>query len=698
MRNPLSLFRRTGPALALAILIPARAAEFQVAPNGHDTNLGTAAKPFATLERARDAIRELKQAGPLKKPVTVRLQGGTYPLSQEVWFGPVDSGTAACPITYTAAGSEPVLLDGGRRITGWKKQDDRLWVVTLPDVASGAWRFRQLYVNGQQRVRARTPDEGYLRVAGCPEGTPKTGNYHKDCQTFEFKTGDIRADWTNLSDVEVIVYHFWTDSHLPIQSVDMASNLVTFAHKAGKTFTDDFSEDGARYIVENVFEGLDAPGEWYLNRHTGQLFYYPMPGEDLAKAEVVAPFASAHLRLEGQPAERRYVEHLRFQNLSFAYSNFEFKPGDSNDQQGSATVPAAITLRGARSCAFEHCRLFNLGTFGFELMAGCSDNDFTGNELAQLAAGGFRVGGGRETSPPWERTRNNRLTDNWLHHYGQDFPSAVGMLLTDTEGNTVAHNLIHHGGYTGVSIGWVWGYSRSISQNNRIEFNHIHHIGGVLSDMGGIYTLGVSPGTVVRNNHIHDVDANHYGGWGIYHDEGSTHLLVENNVVHHTKFAPFNIHYAKEVTVRNNIFALGKLEQASRGRVEPHKSVFFENNIVYWRQGELLTQNWKDVPYTFHFNPNDKSAGQSLTSTFEFDWNLYFNPTKQRDEVKWAGGTWAEWQQRGKDRHSQYADPLFVNPEEGDFTLHPESPAFALGFQPIDLRQVGPRFQAGPKP
>lgn len=685
-------------AAIVALTTAARASEYFVASHGNDANPGTKAQPFATLERARDAIRELKHAGPLKEPVTVRLQGGTYPLSQEVQFGPDDSGTEACPITYAAAEGAAVVLDGGRRITSWKKHDDKLWVADLPEVASGAWRFRQLYVNGQQRIRARTPNEGYLRVAGCPEGTPKTAHYHKDCETFQFKPGDIRADWTNLSDVEVIVYHFWTDSHLPIKTVDTASNLVTFAHKAGKTFTDDFSEDGARYIVENVFEGLDAPGEWYLNRRTGRLFYYPMPGEDLAAAEVVAPFASTHLRLEGKPAERRFIEHLRFRNLSFAYTNFEFAPGDSNDRQGSANVPAAITLRGARSCAFEQCRLFNLGTFGFEVMAGCSDNEFTGNELAQLAAGGIRVGGGKETSPPWERTRNNRITDNWLHHYGQDFPSAVGMLLTNTEGNTVAHNHIHHGGYTGVSIGWVWGYTRSVSQHNRVEFNHIHHIGGVLSDMGGIYTLGVSPGTVIRNNHIHDVDANHYGGWGIYHDEGSTHLLVENNVVHHTKFAPFNIHFAKEITVRNNIFALGKLEQASRGRAEPHKSVFFENNIVYWREGELLSQNWKDVPYTFHAHPKDESGTQTLTDTFEFDWNLYFNPTKARDEVTWAGGTWAEWQKRGKDRHSQYADPLFVNPEQGDFTLRSESPALALGFQPIDLSQVGPRIKTGPNP
>jgi hypothetical protein len=682
---------------AIVLVTAARAAEFHIAPGGNDANPGTELKPFATIERARDAIRELKKTRPLQEPVTVRMAGGIYSIRSELRFGPEDSGTAACPITYTAAGPESVVLDGGRRITGWQKHDARLWVATVPEVASGGWRFRQLYVNGQQRARSRTPNEGYLRVAGCPEGTPKTTGYHKACQSFQFKLGDIQANWTNLANVEVIVYHFWTDSHLPIKSVDTESNLVTFAHKADKTFTDDFTEDGARYIVENVFEGLDVPGEWYLDRRTGQLLYYPMPGEDVTKAEVIAPFAPAFLRLEGSLAERRCVEHLHFRNLSLRYTSFNLPPGNSNGSQGSTSIPAAISLRASRSCSFEQCHLSNLGTFAFDVMAGCSDIQFVGNEIANVAAGGFRINGGTDRNPPWERTRNNRITDNWLHHYGLDYPSAVGVLMMNTEGNTVAHNHIHHGGYTGVSVGWVWGYQRSVSQNNRIEFNHIHHIGGVLSDMGGIYTLGVSPGTVIRNNHIHDVDANHYGGWGIYHDEGSTHLLVENNVVHHTKFAPFNIHFAKEVTVRNNIFALGKLEQASRDKVEPHKSVFFENNIVYWQEGELFSKNWKDVPYTFHFHPKDAKGTATVTNTFDCDWNLYFNPALRTEDIRFAGNTWAEWQKRGKDVHSQFADPLFVAPNQGDFTLKPESPAFALGFQAIDISQVGPRNRTGPQ-
>jgi hypothetical protein len=173
-------------------------------------------------------------------------------------------------------------------------------------------------------------------------------------------------------------------------------------------------------------------------------------------------------------------------------------------------------------------------------------------------------------------------------------------------------------------------------------------------------------------------------------------VLVESNVVYRTKFAPFNIHYAKEITVRNNIFALGRLEQLTRGRMEPHKTVYFENNLIYWQTGELFKGNWKDEPYTFHLNPLNAGGTATLTSTFDMDWNLYFNPTRKLEEVNFAGGTWSEWQARGKDVHSLYSDPLFVDPEHGDFRLKPESPAWALGFHPIDLSTVGPRTPTGP--
>jgi hypothetical protein len=130
-------------------------------------------------------------------------------------------------------------------------------------VKAGKWVFGQSFVNGRRCLRARTPNEGFFRVAGFPDGGREV-HYHTDCQRFEYRPGDIQPEWAELEDVNVIVYHFWTDSHLPIESIDAEKHIVTFKHKAGKVFTDDFTAEGARYVVENVFEGLDRPGEWYL--------------------------------------------------------------------------------------------------------------------------------------------------------------------------------------------------------------------------------------------------------------------------------------------------------------------------------------------------------------------------------------------------------------------------------------------------
>ena len=676
-----------------------QAAEFYVDPNGSDRASG--AHPddaFATVTRARDAIRELKRAGKLCGPATVRLRGGVYRVTEPITFEPQDSGSPGSPITYTAREGERPVIDGGRHIRGWKPCGNGTWMAEVPDLEAGPWHFRHLYVNGEPRNRPRMPKEGFHRVAGFPEGTGKTVGYHTDCQSFEFAQGDINPDWTHIEDVEVIVYHFWTDSHLPIDSIDVEKRIVTFKHKAGKVFTDDFTEDGARYVVENAFEALTEPGEWYLNRHSGILYYIPMPDEDMAEAEVVAPIAPALIDLRGDPTDRQLVEHLAFIGLSFRHTHFELPIGNSNDAQGSASVPAAITLRGARHCSFDHCAVTHLGTSAFDLLDGCAHNAFRANAISHVAAGGFRANGGTEDDHPLAHTGHNLIADNLLHHYGETYPSAVGVLLMHTAGNRVEHNHIHHGWYTGISIGWVWGYQRSVSRDNVIEKNHIHHIGqGLLSDMGAIYTLGISPGTVLRGNLIHDVDANHYGGWGIYNDEGSSHILIEDNVVYDTKFAGYNIHYAKEVTLRNNIFALGRIQQLSRSRAEPHKSVFVEGNIVYWREGDLFAANWRDEPYEFHFHPKSHEGSRKATSTFDADYNLYYNPLLALDQVEFNGLSLDEWRQCGKDRHSLYADPMFVDPDARDFRLEPGSPALALGFRPIDLSDVGPREPMGPQ-
>ena len=136
-----------------------------------------------------------------------------------------------------------------------------------------------------------------------------------------------------------------------------------------------------------------------------------------------------------------------------------------------------------------------------------------------------------------------------------------------TSYNRVSHNEICDLYYTGVSVGWSWGYAPTSAHHNTVEFNHIHNIGrGVLGDMGGIYCLGDSPGTAIRNNLVHDVYDHHTGSLAIYTDEGSTGILIEHNIGYGTTYANFHQHYGKENVVRNNIWALGKDYQLSRVR------------------------------------------------------------------------------------------------------------------------------------
>ena len=674
--------------LFVLVFVPLVNADYSlfVSPDGYDIDGGEDIdNPVKTIRRAFEQARLRKN-----EPVTIYLKDGVYEITQPIKLGNKDNRSIDYPLVIKPYENGKPVISGGRKISDWQQQDNGVWTTQLDQVKNGQWYFTQLFVNGQRRNRAKVPNDGFLRVAGFPDGA-RDVHYHKDCQRFEFKPGDIRSDWHNLDDVEVIVYHFWTDSHLPIQSIDTENNIVTFKHKAGKVFTDDFTSDGARYIVENVYEELDAAGEWYLDRKTGLLSYMPLPGEDTSTTEVYAPASPALIDINGDAQAIQPVENISFEGIDFAYTNFYLPPGNSNDSQGSSSVPAAITLNGCSNIAFKDCKIRNTGTFAFDISQGCSGIKLHGNMMTDLGGGGVRINGGNENSHPLLRTGNNTVSDNIIGPYGTVYPSAVGVLLMHTFGNEVSHNEIHHGWYTGVSVGWHWGYQRSISRDNLVEFNHIHHIGqGLLSDMGAVYTLGVSPGTKIRNNLIHDIDANHYGGWGIYNDEGSSHILVENNIVYNTKFAGYNIHYAKEITVRNNIFALGRLQQLSRGRVEPHKSCFFENNIVYFTEGKLLDNSWRDKPYTFYYNPN-QPEGRETGSTFDMDWNLYYNPNVSLDNVSFNGLTFQQWQSAGKDCHSIYVDPLFEDINNSNFRLKKSSPALKLGFKQIDMSSIGPR-------
>jgi parallel beta-helix repeat protein len=619
------------------------------APNAQCTD-----GPLPTLAAARDTIRSLRSMG-VREAVTVLVRGGTYYLAEPFVLAPEDSGTPKEPIVYAAYPGERPIISGGRKIAGWRKGQGPLWVADTP------WHFRQLFISGRRAQRARTPNFGFFRIDG-PSSQDKPFK-------LTFRGNDVRKSWEG-GEVEVIALLAWAEIRMPIVSVDEAAHIAVLTGDPRPSN----KEIDARYFIENAADALDAAGEWYLDRNAGMLSYRPLAGEDMSKEEAIAPALTQLVRLEGNPAQGQFVRHVSFRELGFRHSDWTMVPQGYADTQAAIRAATAFEAIGAEDCAVERCVFTQHGGYAVWFGRAAKRNRIVGNEIFDMGAGGIKVGEETQRQNEAEQSFDNVVTDNHIHDLGLVYPAAVGIWVGQSSRNTISHNHIHDLYYTAISVGWTWGYGPNQSKGNAIEYNRLHRVGkDMMSDMGGIYTLGVQPGTVIRNNLIHDISSFTYGGWGIYPDEGSSEMLVENNVVYGCKSAGFHQHYGRENVVRNNIFALNKEYQMMRTRAEPHRSFTFERNVVYFDSGRLLGSNWTG-------------------DQFLLDRNLYFDA--RGGPILFSGRTFAEWQQLGQDKESVIADPLFVNPGSYDFTLRPESPALKLGFQPIDLRNVGPRVSS----
>ena len=649
-------------------------ADFFVATEGDDHWSGTLPEPnregtdgpFATLPGAREAIRQLKMQGEFERPVTVMVRNGTYALSGPFVLRPEDSGTEACPITYASYPGEKPILSGGKRIAGWQSSKGPLWTAEVPEVRAGQWSFRQLFVNGQRCARARLPREGYYAVADAVVPEPRDDPKNK--QGFRYQPGDLQKDWTHLQEVEIVVLQHWMAARLPIADIDEETHTVRCAGPSWRPLT--WSKG---YYVENVYEGLTGPGDWYLNRHTGVLSYWPRPGEDMTRAEVIAPVTEQLLRLEGDVEAEAWVQHLVLRDLAFHHNSWTLPAEGYAHPQGELPIPAAIYAEGARHCRLEGCEIAHLETWGMELGRGCWDNYIGANQFFDLGAGGIKIGEPVTRENDAEEAGHTIVADNTFAEGALVYLGSPAIWIGQSSGNTVCHNEVHGPWQWAVSVGWNWSYMPpNRTRDNTIEYNHLHHVGtGVLGAHSVIYTLGVSPGTVIRHNLIH-----HSGGYGIALDASCSGILVENNVIYHQGQGGLHFNwYCLGNIVQNNIFAFGRQGQMTRyGDPPPGDDTncnILQRNVFYWQEGSLYNETeW----------PNYRMVQ---------DYNLYWHVRGGPFPFLTFG--FDEWQRKGLDQHSLVADPLFVDPAREDFSLRPESPAFRLGFRPIDLTAVGPR-------
>ena len=657
--------------LALMLLLPlvAQALELHVSPTGDDQATGRAEAPLASLDGARQAIRKLPR--PLTESVRVRFAAGTYRLTEAVAFEARDSGEVGQLISYEAAPGATVIISGGQELPAFTTGSADRWTLATP---KGTPSFEQLWVGNRRATRARTSQLGtrFIRsvenenpYAGAPAGfTEQT--LHVDTKELTAFTAVTPAE---AQDALVTFYHKWDTTRSRVASAAPATGTLIIrgpAQKANTAF-----DHLTAMVIENLPTLLDEPGEWFLSRE-GLLTYAPRPGEQAKDIRAIYPVAEKLLTLTGKADTK--IHHLTFRGLKFRHAKGLPSLATAIPNQAAVrTVDGVITLEHAQQVTFEGCELAHVGSYGFSLRQGCREVAIEHCYLTDLGAGGIKVGTLSDEPKPENHVSHNLIHNNIIRDGGLIFPCAVGVWIGQSSDNTVTHNEISDLYYSAISVGWRWGYAPSNAKRNRVEWNHLHHLGkGLLSDMGGVYTLGPSEGTSVSHNLIHDVTCFTYGGWGLYTDEGSTGITMEGNVVYNTTDGGFHQHYGKDNLIRNNVFGFAEEYQVKRSRTEEHRSFTFEQNIIFFNRGELLGSNWTGT-----------------TENFLHQRNVYWDSSGRPVSFTDKKLPLAEWQKKGQDLGSVVADPGFVDATKADFRLRPDSPALALGIRSLDVATMG---------
>lgn len=641
-----------------------------VSPDGNDSYAGTTDYPLQSLEGARNKIRELRQKSTFSDSLFVIIKPGDYQLKSTFTLFPEDGGTENAPIVYKAEDAENTIFSGGIELSGFSENEDGLWVAQIPQVVYWNWNFDQLYVNGNRATRAKSPNDGYYHIQEITEevwvqGSGRSPERARQIVVTEKDAGlELNPlSQKELDNVVMTVFHHW---NITRRHIDKFENNTVYTSGQGMKPWNPW-KPGKRFILENYLDAVDAPGEWYLDDN-GTLYYKPFPHEHIESATFIAPVLEQLISIKGNPAKGEFVEHVIFKDLHFLHAAYNLPKTGFEPYQAAITIDAAIELNGARHIKFLNCALEKTGGYGLWMNQGVSHCEVNHSYLHDLGAGGIRIGELTMREEELLQTHSNSINNSIIQSGGYEFSPGVGILIGQSADNRITHNDIADFRYTGVSVGWRWGYDYSPAKRNKILYNHIHHIGwGVLSDMSGVYTLGPSEGTEVSNNHIHHIYAYDYGGWGLYTDEGSSNILMENNLVHHSKTGGFHQHYGRENIIRNNIFAFSKMYQVQATRVEDHLSFTFSNNMVLYDEGVLYQGPWAKM-------------------NVDIDHNLYWN---LNGDVEFLGKNFKSWQKNGYDKQSLIEDPKFVNPQLGDFQFQNSRSAKKINFKPFDYTLYG---------
>lgn len=684
---------------------------YYVAPNGSDSYSGTLAEPnsagtdgpFKTIEKAQQVVESEKSK--VNGNIAIQIRAGTYYLSSPLSFSSADSGSSSQQITWEGyPGDSMPVISAGQQVTGWKNSSGNTWTVQLPSSFND---FEALYYNGQRRFRPRT-SSGYLYLNPVVVSSPQTGcmeaasDGYRCTDRFSFTPGDLSSTYHDINDVEIVSFEDWTVSRMRLQSVDTSNNV---AHLTGDVQNGEYFGflRGHRYLVDNVKENLNQPGEWYLDKGTSPwtLTYIANAGENPSQDTIIVPQQPQILVANG-------LQDVTFSGLEFAHDDYVTPAAGHPGNSGEALTPAAISIDSSSNVTFSGVTVAHTQGWGLEFegtAAAGAGNKVTNSLFYDLGTGGIRLGqvpaAGDSDSTV---AQNNTVTQSMIFSGGRFLPGGegTGIWIGSSHGNTLSNDDVHDFYNGAIELGQSPTGAQTYTHDNLIQSNKLYDLGqGVTSDMGCVHAApGDNTGNQIVNNICHDVthdpSPGGYGGDGIYLDGNTKNVTVKNNIVYRVSDTALFLNAATTGnTVTNNVFAYASLGLIRRGIVDmggTAGSFTAEHNIFFFDRGVLqrLPSIW-DCPGV-------------CTNQFTMDYNVYWNATgggvtfvttvngnpngvaQQLDLASWKALT-------GEDVHSTVANPDFVAPgyPSDDYSLMSGSPATGSeGFTAISTAQVGP--------
>ncbi len=649
----------------------AMASTLFVASDGSDANPGTEEKPFATLERARDEIRQRKAAGPLPAGgITVDVRGGVYELPRPLELTDQDSGAENAPIVYRARQGEVVKITGGRAVSGWKPVTDSAVLQRLDPAAAdkvfqadlqtlgitdweGIGNARtyqsdpglQLFFQDQPMTLARYPNTGYLRIADVFDANGVAASGRANTAEGRFVCDDPRpARWAGEKGIWLHGFwvYDWADLRLPLGAVDPAARTISLGAGSGRSFD---LRKGQWFYAENVLPELDSPGEWYLDRDAGILYFWPPAPLDTGKT--VVSVVRDLIRLDG-------VSHVIFRGLGI-----------------EAGRGSAVVVRGGSNVRVVASTIRNMGNWAVKVYGGTS-HGVVGCDIYQTGQGGVHLeGGDRKTLTAAGHYADN----NHIHHTARWDPVYQQGITVFGVGNRATHNLIHHVPH--IAIGFT-------GNEQTIEYNEIHTAVFQSNDAGAIYTSPPDEtwsmrGHKIRFNYLHNIHGfEDKGCLGVYLDDCFSSADISSNIFYDVATAIL-IGGGRDNLMTNNLFI-----NCGRAFSIDARGLGWAKGVGVFATKELIDLNYKQPPWSVRY--------PELLNILD-DEPLAPKGNVMARNICW-GGDWG-WTEPKAVPGVKFednligVDPKFAGQVPADFRLADDSPAYQLSFRPIPFDKIG---------